>query len=155
MREKKFLGIVVCFVLAVSVAQGADAKKAKPAASKNTIVLPADLKWVDAPDAPGVKFADVVGDHTKGAYAMFIKFPAGFAAPMHTHTSDINVVIVSGTVIHGPEGKPEVRLPPGSFMKQAGGSYRHTTACDKASECVMFSESKGKFDLIPAEAAKK
>ena len=39
---------------------------------------------------------------------------------------------------------------------QPGGNYRHTTSCDKASECLFFVESKGKFDLIVVnEPAKK
>jgi predicted RNA methylase len=37
---------------------------------------------------------------------------------------------------------------------QPGGSYRHTTTCDKASECVFFVESKGPFDLKVVDAGK-
>jgi hypothetical protein len=39
-------------------------------------------------------------------------------------------------------------------MMQPGGNYRHTTSCDKASDCVFFVESNGKFDLRPVEAGK-
>jgi hypothetical protein len=38
-------------------------------------------------------------------------------------------------------------------MMQPGGNYRHTTSCDKASECVFFVESSGPFDLKPVAAA--
>ena len=58
--------------------------------------------------------------------------------------------MVSGTLIHGPEGKPEVRLSAGSYLFEPSG-YKHTTACDKASECVFFMEGDGKFDLVMAE----
>jgi hypothetical protein len=37
-------------------------------------------------------------------------------------------------------------------MMQPGGNYRHTTSCDKASDCVFFVESKGAFDLKVVEA---
>jgi hypothetical protein len=53
-----------------------------------------------------------------------------------------------------PEGKPEFRLGPGSYFLQPGGNYRHTTSCGKASECLFFVESKGKFDLKPVAAEK-
>jgi hypothetical protein len=66
----------------------------------------------------------------------------------------MKVVFISGTYIQVPEGKGEVRLGPGSYMNQPGGNYRHTTSCDKASECVFFVESSGKFDLKPVEAGK-
>ena len=49
-------------------------------------------------------------------------------------------------------GNAPVRLGPGSYMVQPGGNYRHTTSCDKASDCVFFLESDGAFDLIPVTA---
>ncbi len=114
----------------------------------------ADLKWVDldAKTAPGVKIADVWGDHTKGGYGAFIKFPAGFSVPLHYHTHAAKLVIISGTFVQVPEGKPEVRLGPGSYLMQPGKSYKHTTACDKASDCLFFSEGTGAFDIIMAKA---
>ncbi len=64
----------------------------------------------------------------------------------------MKLVIVSGTYIQGPEGKPEFRLGAGSYLMQPGGAYRHTTSCDPVSECVFFVESGGAFDLQPASA---
>jgi hypothetical protein len=148
MRTRSVLAFALSFVLAAAaLAQSAKAPVLTPAA---------DVKWtdLDPAGAPGVKIADLWGNHATGAYGAFIKFPAGFAAPLHTHTNDMKIAIVSGTFIHGPEGKPEVRLGPGSYMMQPGGNYRHTTRCDGASECLFFAESNGAFDLKPAEAAK-
>jgi len=109
------------------------------------------LKWtdLDPAGAPGVKVADLWGDHQKGSFGAFLRLPAGFAVPLHTHTHDMKVVIVSGTYIQGPEGKPEFRLSPGSYLMQPGGNYRHTTSCAPASDCVFFVESDGAFDLQP------
>ena len=124
--------------------------------SKPVFTAARDLKWtdLDPKGAPGVQIADLWGDHTKGAFGAFLKLPAGFAAPLHTHTHDMKVVFISGTYIQAPEGKSEVRLGPGSYMMQPGGNYRHTTSCDKASECVFFVESDGAFDLKMVETAK-
>jgi hypothetical protein len=64
--------------------------------------MPADdLKWtdLDPKGAPGVKVADLWGDHTKGACGAFFRLPAGFAAPLHTHTHAMKVVFLSGTYI--------------------------------------------------------
>jgi|SRR5713101_9274281 len=160
MRGRNVLAFVVSFLLAAAVlAQGsgeAKAKKAPKAAAPKAVIWPADgLKWADLTGGPpGIKIVDLWGDHTKGAYGALTKFPAGFAAPLHTHTSGYRIVVVSGTFIHGPEGKPETRLGPGSYLYQPGGNYRHTTACDKASECIIFGESAGKFDIKMVEEAK-
>jgi anti-sigma factor ChrR (cupin superfamily) len=124
--------------------------------SSQPVFTPADtLKWtdLDPKGAPGVKVADLWGSHAKGAFGAYFKLPAGFAAPLHTHTHDMKVVFLSGTYIQAPEGKSEVRLGPGSYMMQPGGNYRHTTSCDKASECLFFVESNGPFDLKVVETA--
>lgn len=154
MRARNVLAFAASFVLASAVlAQGSGAK----AVASGAVIMPAsDLKWADLDPvgAPGVKIADLWGNHATGAFGAIIKFPAGFATPLHTHTNDLKIVIVSGTFIHGPEGKSEVRLGPGSYMMQPGGNYRHTTRSGKAAECVFFIEGSGMFDLKPVEAQK-
>jgi anti-sigma factor ChrR (cupin superfamily) len=157
--------LVSASLLLASAGHGQEpAAKPKPAASSaasRLVATPAaDLKWtdLDPKGAPGVKVADLWGNHAKGAFGAYLKLPAGFAVPLHTHTHDMKVVFVSGTYIQAPEGKPEFRLGPGSYMMQPGGNYRHTTSCDKTSECVFFVESTGPFDLklvqSPKEAVK-
>ena len=121
------------------------------------VLAAADLKWMDLDPAgaPGVKVADLWGDHRAGPFGAIFRLPAGFSAPLHTHTHDMKLVIVSGTYIQGPEGKPEFRLGPGSYLMQPGGEYRHTTKCDQSSECVFFVESNGAFDLLPVGTTPK
>jgi anti-sigma factor ChrR (cupin superfamily) len=155
------------FVLALSITlalaatafaqpSGEKAKASKAPASQPVFMSPGDIKWtdLDPKGAPGVKIADLWGDHTKGAYGAYLKLPAGFAVPLHTHSHPMKVIFVSGTYIQAPDGKPEVRLGPGGYMMQPGGNYRHTTTCDKASDCVLFVESSGPFDLKVVETGK-
>ena len=160
MSGRYVLTLVITFALPVVVlAQGSGKTTARPApksAESRLVVMPAsDIKWTDlGPGAPGVKVADLWGNHAKGAFGALLKLPAGFAAPLHTHTYDMKVVIVSGTYIQAPEGKPEFRLGPGSYFMQPGGNYRHTTTCDKASDCVFLVESNGPFDFKPVDMRK-
>ena len=148
--------IVTIFALAGFVL-AEDAKSAEETNATTPVFIPdSDLKWsdLDPAGAPGVKVVDLWGDHQKGAFGALFKLPAGFAVPLHTHTHEMKVVFLSGTYIQAPEGKPEVRLGPGSYMMQPGGNYRHTTSCDAASECVFFVESNGPFDLKAVAAPK-
>jgi anti-sigma factor ChrR (cupin superfamily) len=161
MRPSNVLAFSISLMLAAPVlAQPSDQAKAttasKAGAGQPVFMPAADLKWtdLDPKGAPGVKVADLWGNHAKGAFGALLKLPAGFAVPLHTHTHAMKVVFLSGTYIQAPEGKPEVRLGPGSYMLQPGGNYRHTTGCDKASECVFFVESNGSFDLKLVDAGK-
>jgi quercetin dioxygenase-like cupin family protein len=160
MRARNFLTLVITLVSpALLLGQGAGQTKASNSAKvaeSRLFIMPADdMKWtdLDPAGAPGVKVADLWGNHAKGAFGALFKLPAGFAAPLHTHTYDMKVVILSGTYIQAPEGKPEFRLGPGSYFLQPGGNYRHTTSCDPSSECAFFVESRGPFDLKVVQAA--
>jgi quercetin dioxygenase-like cupin family protein len=147
--------LVLC--LAAVVAAGtAAAAKAKSAKAKPALVTktPDELKWVPNPAAPdSISMAAVSGDPDKGAHAAFHKFKAGFAVPLHTHSSDIRFAVISGTMNVAPEGGPEKKLPPGSYVFQPHG-VKHTTKCEAGSDCVIFTTASGKFDVIPAEAKK-
>jgi uncharacterized protein DUF4437 len=147
MRRKTVLGFAV--VLLVASCEQDPGNSDEPWGTTPTPKPAADLQWIDLDPtgAPGVKIAPLWGDPAKGGFGAFFKLPAGFAAPLHTHTHPMKVVIVSGTYIQGPEGAPEFRLGPASYLMQPGGNYRHTTSCDRASECVFFVESEGAFDL--------
>ncbi len=161
MRPTNVLAFSISLILAAPVlaqpSGQAKANKGSKAGPSHPVFMAAgDLKWTDLDPngAPGVKVANLWGDHSKRAFGAYFKLPAGFVVPLHTHTHAMKVVFVSGTYIQAPEGKAEVRLAPGSYMMQPGGNYRHTTSCDKVSECLFFVESSGKFDLKLVEAPK-
>jgi len=58
------------------------------------------LKWGPAPPAlpSGAQAAIVTGDPSKdGPYVVRLKVPKGYAVPPHTHPTDENVTVLSGT----------------------------------------------------------
>jgi len=144
-------GLLLLLLLPFSVLAQAPEEKPK-AASKSPalreVTWSSDLmKWVDiSENVPGVKVVDLWGDRLHGAFSSLIKLPAGYSLPLHVHAADLRIVVVSGTLIHGDEGKPEVRLPSGSYLVEPAG-LRHQTSCDPASDCVVFVEGNRAFDL--------
>ncbi|HME13217.1 MAG TPA: DUF4437 domain-containing protein [Candidatus Acidoferrum sp.] len=93
------------------------------------------------------------GDLAHGAHGTFIKMPAGFISPIHTHTEDYYAVVISGVAVNGLPGSADVPLPVGSYWFQKGGE-RHITKCISPNECIFFLSQPGKFDYLP-DAAKK
>ena len=147
MGEKTLLGLALFFFLGACSQDKINSDQ--PWGSTPLPKAAAGLQWsdLDPTGAPGAKIATLWGDPTKSGFGAFFKLPAGFAVPLHTHTNPMKVVIVSGTYIQAPDGKPEFRLGPASYLMQPGGNYRHTTRCDQTAECVFFVESEGPFDL--------
>jgi hypothetical protein len=52
--------------------------------------------------------------------------------------------------IAGEDGK-EAKFPAGSFFTQPS-TYKHTTKCLAGSECLIYAEVDGKWDLKPIAA---
>ena len=142
--------LVALFLSTTAHAEAAQAKA--PAGGKSVLWAAGDLKWVDVPNLP-VKTAVLWGDPAKGAHGALHKFPAGFEAPLHHHTADHHALVVSGTAILTPEGEAPKRLGPGSYFAFTG-KKKHTTKCDAASECVLFVDCSGPWDLVMADAKK-
>ena len=155
MRSKTLAFTALAALAAGSLtAQPATAKKpAAASAAKATLVAVEELKWVDVPNTPA-KMATVKGDSAKGAHASFVKLPGGFSAPLHSHTADHHVAVVSGTLEMTPEGGTAKKLGPGSWFEYTG-KMKHVTTCDAGADCVLFVVAKGAWDLVPAEAPKE
>lgn len=57
-----------------------------------------DLDWAGDPD--GVQRVHLVGDPAQpGVFVYRVRVPAGFAAPMHHHTTTLRSTILSGEVV--------------------------------------------------------
>jgi anti-sigma factor ChrR (cupin superfamily) len=123
-------------------------------AVKPVTMTPDQLKWVPNPAATGVMMATLWGDPAKGPFGAFNKFTAGFTAPLHTHTANTRLVVVSGTMAMVDAGGKETKFPPGSFYTQPN-TFPHVTKCLAGSDCVVFIEADAKWDLKPVEAKKK
>ena len=94
---------------------------------------------------PGAAYAVAWGE-PNGGHGGFTRVKVGYKVPMHSHTFDVRMVVVSGALIFGDSGGAEARLEPGSYCFVPGGA-RHTIACAPGVECLFYEEQLGKFDL--------
>jgi hypothetical protein len=91
---------VLLFVFAVGTILAAVAWTQSPAhAEGHLMVLPADLKWSDAPSLPpSAKIAVIEGDLKTPVPFMFrLKVPAGGKIGVHTHPVVEHLTVISGT----------------------------------------------------------
>jgi quercetin dioxygenase-like cupin family protein len=74
----------------------------------HVIAKPSEAKWGPAPPLlpPGAQIAVLSGDPTKSVpYAVRLKFPANYAIPAHSHPTDENVVVTTGSLTFGAGDK--------------------------------------------------
>jgi hypothetical protein len=101
-------------------------------------------------DIGELKASPAYGDLNKGMHGTFIKMPARFVSPLHTHTEDYFGVVIQGVGVNSQEGKPDVNLPVGSYWLQKG-KEKHVTKCVSDIDCLFFIYQPGKFDYVPAK----
>jgi len=138
------LATLICVAVPAAAVHAADA-------GKLVTRTPDQMKWVPNPDAPDVKMAVTWGDPATGPHGAFHKFVAGFTAPLHTHTSNNRIVVISGTMAMVGEDGKEIKFPAGSFYSQPN-TYKHTTKCLAGSDCLVYLEADAKWDINPVAA---
>ena len=89
------------------------------------------------------------GDPDKGPHATFTKFEPGYDAGMHTHTSDVSLVVIKGAYLYKDDAG-EKRVGPGEYIFIPGG-HKHWSGGDKSEGALFYQESPAKFDLVPAK----
>jgi hypothetical protein len=107
------------------------------------------------PQAPGLpqRVTDLWGDRTKdGGFGQLIELPPGFRSPVHFHSGDFHGVLVKGSWLHEDANGKGIPLPPGSYVRQAGGDL-HVDRCVSETPCLLFlfQFSRADFILPPAK----
>jgi quercetin dioxygenase-like cupin family protein len=105
------------------------------AMDEHAVVQPNALKWGPAPPSlpPGAQVAVLAGDPSKdGPYVIRAKLPAGYKIPAHTHPTDENVTIISGSFHFGMGDKFDAKkgetLHAGGFFRAAAGMQHYAWA---------------------------
>jgi quercetin dioxygenase-like cupin family protein len=144
--------ITALFATTVAISAFALSPGAKEGKKAGSVVLIPfdDVKWNSVPDSPGVMMAALEGDPAKGTSHFMIKLQDGFSAPLHHHSSDHFVTVVSGTLVLTVDGK-ETKLPAGSYF-QFKGKMDHLTRAEPGADCVLSVDVRGKWDMVPVEA---
>jgi hypothetical protein len=145
-------------VMAVSLSTAlGDDKTDKSAATANSSDTPlmmsfADLKWTELPERKGMQFAVLSGDPKTGEYTQIRKVPAGTDNPLHSHSSELKNVIISGVWYTGPDAASARDFGPGSVVMMPA-NWLHVSGCRPGNDCVFYQEGKGKFDFVLAARA--
>ena len=149
MRRRTFWNVAAAFLALGLLAQTVGAQEGK---ASNATLLPAgDMKFTPVEGFPGLQMAVAEGDPTKGPSHFYIKFPAGFSAPLHHHAADHHATVISGTMVLNVDGKDH-KLGPGSYFAFMG-KQKHTTRCDTGSDCLLFADVRGPWDIVPEAKA--
>jgi len=105
-------------------------------------------------DKGEVQAGPAYGDLQNGRHGTFVRLPAGFKTPVHTHSEDYFAVVVEGVGSNHPVGAQADPLPKGSYWFQRG-EEAHVTECLSETDCLFFIVQPGKYDFIDETADNK
>lgn len=147
----KFLAVLVAMSLAAVVpAQEMTTGATTKESIKSPLMMSSsDLKWIELPERKGMQFALLSGDPKKGEYTQMRKVPAGTDNPLHSHSSEIKNVIISGVWYTGTDAASARDFGPGSIIIMPA-NWVHVSGCRAGSDCLFYQEGKGKFDFNAA-----
>lgn len=126
-------------------------------AAEYNAVMPPDIKWADAPSVgPGAKTAVIDGDpKSSGPFVMRLKVPPKTKLKVHTHPTDENVTILSGTLYFAAGDKFDAKTAkpfgPGSYFSIEKG--KPMFAYTKNKEAVLQLHGNGPWGLTYLDQA--
>jgi quercetin dioxygenase-like cupin family protein len=141
-------GVAALIIAAASVGVAQAQKESSKNKTHVIYVAAAQATFKPSPMA-GVSMAVLWGDPDKAAHGTFTKFAPGYDAGMHTHTSDVRLVVIKGAYLYKDEAG-EMRVGPGDFIRIPGG-HKHWSGGDKTEGALFYQEGSGKFDVISAK----
>ncbi len=147
MKKSLILSVVAALIIA-AVWVGLLQAQNVPNQKKVIYAAAAHAKFDQTPTA-GVTMATVWGDPDKGAHGTFTKFVPGFDSGMHTHTSELSLVVIKGAYLY-KDDQGEKRVGPGDFIRIPAG-HKHWSGGDKTEGALFYEEGPGKFDSIPTK----
>src|SRR5438105_2251521 len=121
--------LAILFLAGAAIADEAAKPAAAPKKAKASMAIAgSEMKFADVPEAKGVQMAPIKGDMMKGPAKAMAKFAAGTMHPLHTHTADFELVIISGNFTYGADDASAKEYGPGSYIFIPGG-YKHVSGC--------------------------
>ena len=144
MKKSFFVSAVTALTIVVGLVAVAQAQK-----DKQVIYVSSAQATYKASPRGGVSMAALWGEMDKGPHATFTKFDPGYDAGMHTHTSDVWIVVIKGAYLYKDEAG-ERRVGSGDFLRVPGG-HKHWSGGDKTEGALFYEEASGKFDSTPAK----
>ena len=128
--------------------------QAAPAAKPVTATVSSALQWGPCPPIfpNGCQISVLHGDPAKPNADIFLRVPAGYEIPAHTHTSPERMVLVEGLLRVRYDGAGEEMLSVGEY---AYGPARlpHVARCMSSTQCTLFIAFEGPVDAIAHEGA--
>ena len=108
------------------------------------------LQWGACPEfiPKGCEIAILKGDPAKNNLDIFFKVPGDFHIPLHKHTSQERMVLVSGTLDVTYDNHEKATIQVGEYAF-GPAQLPHAAYCHKGNDCVLYIGFVAPLDAMP------
>ena len=137
------LAIVIWILLSVALDAGLHDGQGPPDQA------PGGVRWMPMPlFPPGASVVLLLGDPFREAGYMYVRFPAAYEPPMHSHAATERILVDRGTLLLHLPHRDAIREPEGQYIVIKRGTV-HETACAGPEDCFCYISVDRAFDMIP------
>jgi quercetin dioxygenase-like cupin family protein len=128
----------------------------KKSPDKDIVAVKASaIKWEKPDGAPeGIMISHLTGESSASPFVDMMKFAGGTRVPLHYHTANHIVTVVSGTLIIGKEGQPDeaagMEVGPGGYFRLTGKAP-HWTMAKEDTVIVIAGDKKNDTHFLDKE----
>ena len=114
-----------------------------------TPVADPNIKWGACPPIfpAGCEITVLHGDPTKPGADVFLRVPAQYVIPPHTHTSAERMILATGEMRVTYKGQAPATLTAGSYA-YGPAKLPHKAECISADPCTLFIAFNGAVDVL-------
>jgi hypothetical protein len=128
-----------------------------PAGEKPLVISHLDktLQWGPCPDfiPKGCEIAVLQGDPANNNLDIYFKVPGDFEIPLHLHTSQERMVLVSGTLDVKYDNHENTTINLGEYA-YGPAKLPHSAYCHEGDSCVLYIGFVAPLDAMPIESTK-
>jgi hypothetical protein len=104
------------------------------------------LEWHPKPALPpGAKSSIAIGDPSKGHYDFYGNFPADYTVPLHWHTNDCTVIMISGSMTIKRDNAADVTIEQGGLFTLPA-KMKYVAYSSKG--CIFLVHGEQPFDIF-------
>lgn len=113
------------------------------------------LEWGPCPEfiPKGCEIAVLNGDPAKNNLDIYFKVPGDFKIPLHLHTSQERMVLVSGTLDVKYDNHEKATIKVGEYA-YGPAKLPHSAYCHKGDACVLYIGFVEPLDAMPIKGMK-
>ncbi|HVS88229.1 MAG TPA: cupin domain-containing protein [Candidatus Acidoferrum sp.] len=140
---RKFLSVVPFVLLFLAAAPSLSSQE-----QHHGVVRPlSDVKFESDDDVKCLDSTLENGDPAKGASTFILRAAPNCMVPMHYHTAEEQLIVVSGDVEAGMDGISPRVLQAGGFAMMPG-KEKHWFSCKSKKGCLMFVTFDRAYDIF-------